>query len=144
MSDKSEEIKEEIKSVDPEMATHLVRAFEIWEQLREYKAKESKRVNEKVSARQAQFAEAMHVGHASANDQILKLTVVEQRWQELDDARTERKEVMSALKDQIKSAEQRIRDGIAEARSGQGTFDFSSEEEPSSDDGDDDADDTQG
>lgn len=99
-----------------EAARRLMTAFVSWEQIREFATKERARVNENVAARLAQFKEAMEVGHASESDQLLKLTVCEQRWQELTEARDEKKDVNGAMKDQIKSAEAKIRDLIAEAK----------------------------
>lgn len=104
---------------DAAHAKRMVTAFEQWQTIREYATKERKRLSEQLAARIAQFTEAMNVGHSTANDQILKLSVVETRWQDLEDARTEKKEVGSALRDQIKASEQKIKDLIAEAKSNQ-------------------------
>ena len=102
--------------VDQEQVSRLVRAFDLWEQAREYRKKEAKRCNELLAARIAQFSEAMHVGHSSTSDQVLKLSVVETRWQDLEDAREERKQVGSACRDAVKSAEQKIRDLLGEMK----------------------------
>jgi len=104
---------------DQETAAHIMRAFIAWQTIKDYAKDERKRLNEKLAGRTAQFKEAMEVGHASTSDQILKLSVVEQRWQELEEARDEKKEVNGALREQIKAAEQKIRDLIEESKSNQ-------------------------
>lgn len=120
-----ENIKDQIieavaeEGVDQETVAHLVRAFESWEKAREYRKNESKRCNEQMAARIALFAEAMNVGHSSPTDQVLKLSVVESRWQDLEDAREERKQVNGATRDAIKACEQKIRDLLITAKSNQ-------------------------
>lgn len=117
----SESLKEEVldaaaAETNFENVRRMMVAFSQWEVIREHGAKERKRCTELVASRLAQFKEAMEVGHATQGDQLLKLSVVEQRWQDLEDARTEKKEVTSAMKDQLKGAEQKIRDLISEAK----------------------------
>lgn len=116
-----------------EIAGRLFRAFNLWETGREHKRNESKRCGELLAARIAQFNEAMQVGHSTVNDQVTKLLVVEQRWQDLEDARAEKKLVASACKDAIKSAEQKIKELMVEAKSTQLGLKFSSEAEDASD-----------
>ncbi len=58
----------------------------------------------------------MEVGHSTDADRLLKLVVVEERWQELDEVRTERKEVIGAAKDAVNAAETEIRELIANAK----------------------------
>lgn len=99
-----------------EAARRLIGAFMSWEKIREYATQERSRTKENVAARLAQFKEAMEVGHSSESDQLLKLTVCEQRWQELDDARAERRDVNHAMRDQTKAAEQKIKDLITEMK----------------------------
>lgn len=137
---KKQTIEEQIQevAVDQEQAQRMLRAFEQWNVLREYATKERKRISEKLAARIAQFNTAMEVGHSTASDQLLKLQVVEARWQELEETRDERKEMNSTLRDQIKSAEQKIKDLIDEAKSNQLSL-FSESAEPADDDGDEDA-----
>ncbi len=72
-----------------------------------------------MSAKLAALKEGMEVGHSTDEQQLLKLTVVEERWQDLEEARTERKEIGSAMKDQMKLCETRIRDLINEMKSPQ-------------------------
>jgi translation initiation factor 2B subunit (eIF-2B alpha/beta/delta family) len=120
----TEQLKEEVVeavagNTDPELVARLVRAFDMWEASREYRKKEAKRLTEQLSARISLFEEAMHVGHSTVSDQVLKLSVVESRWQDLEDARTERKEVSAATKDAIKAAEQKMRDILVAAKSNQ-------------------------
>lgn len=113
-------IEEAVAEVtDPQLADRALRAFANWTQGKEYAAKERKRLSELVSNRKAQFDEAMNVGHNSVNDQVLKLSVVETRWQELQEAIAEKKTINGALKDAIKVAEQKIKDVIAEAKTAQ-------------------------
>ena len=107
------EAREAAKS-DPVLAGELIKAFEQWETIRSFGVDERKRTAELVVARLAAFKEAMEVGHQNANDQILKLNVVEQRWQDLEDARSERKEIGSAVRDQMKNAHQKLKDLINE------------------------------
>jgi chromosome segregation ATPase len=102
-----------------EHARNLITAFERWETTREYGKKERKRCNDNVSARLAALKEAMEVGHSTDEQQLLKLGVVEQRWQDLEDARTERKEVAGAMKDQMKLCETRIKELIEALRPSQ-------------------------
>ena len=102
-----------------EHANRLMRAFTAWQTIVEYKKTEGKRLTEKLAARIAQFNEAMAVGHSTTSDQVLKLSVVEVRWQELEDARDEKKEVLKALTDQVKTSVQKIKDLIEEAKSNQ-------------------------
>lgn len=104
---------------DPMVAARIFKAFEVWQQGKEYAATERKRLSEQLAGRAAQFAEAMAVGHSTPSDEALKLQVVEQRWQELEDAENEKKTVCKALNDAIKVAEQKIKDLIAEHKSGQ-------------------------
>jgi hypothetical protein len=99
-----------------EAARRLLKAFGDWDKIRTYAKTERKRTKEEVDGRLQQFTEAMEVGHSNANDQILKLTVVEQRWQDLTEARDGRKLVLKALSDQLKGIEQKIRDLTAEAK----------------------------
>jgi seryl-tRNA(Sec) selenium transferase len=107
------------EGVDPETVARLVRSFDQWEQAKEYGKKERKRVNDQLAGRIAQFAEAMNVGHSTTNDQVLKLSVVESRWQDLEDAREERKQIIAACRDAVKAAEQKIRDMLASIKSTQ-------------------------
>lgn len=102
-----------------ERADALITKFGEWETTRELAAKERKRCNENVQAKLAALKEAMEVGHSTQQDQLLKLSVIEGRWQDLEDARTERKELMSSFKDNIKLCETRIRELIAEIKSPQ-------------------------
>jgi DNA-binding protein H-NS len=110
---------DEIAAQDPETAQRLVKSFEQWETAREFRKKESKRTSEQLAARIAQFAEAMNVGHSTTSDQVLKLSVVESRWQDLEDAREERKQVAAACRDAIRAAEQKIKDIIQTVKSTQ-------------------------
>lgn len=100
-------------------AARIIKAFTDLETIEEYGVKERKRVNELVASRKAMFAEAMAVGHSTVTDQLLKLGVVEQRWQELEEAHDEKKDVMGTVKDQVKSTRQKIKDLLAEAKSNQ-------------------------
>lgn len=125
----AEQVEETVETIDSEDAARLIRTFATWQQLREDKQKESKRLSEKLAARIAQFNEAMNVGHSTTSDQILKLSVVEQRWQELEETRAEKKDVMGAYKDSVKATEQKIKDLIAEAKSAQ--MKLFGEDEPS-------------
>lgn len=109
----------EVAIDDAETAQRLVRCFEQWVTAREYKKTEAKRTSENLAGKIALFTEAMNVGHSTTGDQVLKLSVVESRWQDLEDARTERKEVASACKDAIKAAEQKIKDLLEQAKSNQ-------------------------
>lgn len=109
----------EVGQEDVELANRMLKAFDLWTQARDFAKKESKRLNEQLAARIAQFNEAMNVGHSTTNDQVLKLSVVETRWQDLEDARTEKKDVAGACKDAIKAAEQKIRDLLEQAKSNQ-------------------------
>lgn len=113
------EVEQAQEGADPETVSRLVRSFELWEKAKEFKKTEAKRCNDQLGARIALFEEAMNVGHSSVNDQVLKLSVVETRWQDLEDAREEKKQVASACRDAVKAAEQRIRDALADAKSGQ-------------------------
>lgn len=99
-----------------ESARRLIKAFTDWEKIRQHASDERKRTKEGVAALLAQFKEAMEVGHSSEADQLLKLSVCEQRWQDLDDARAERRDVNNAMRDQIKAAEQKIKDLITEVK----------------------------
>lgn len=118
-------IKEEVldavteEGIDPETVARLVRTFDGWEKAREYKKTEGKRCSENLAARIALFAEAMNVGHSSTGDQVLKLSVVESRWQDLEDAREERKQVAGACREAVKACEQKIRDLLGEMKSNQ-------------------------
>lgn len=122
---KAEAVAEAVSAVDTgdaearERADRLIAKFGEWEMTRELAAKERKRCNENVQAKLAALKEGMEVGHSTQADQLLKLTVVEGRWQDLEDARTERKELMSSFKDQIKLCETRLREMIAEIKSPQ-------------------------
>lgn len=98
------------------LATELLRAFDGWMTVREYGATESKRTRELVDARFQAFKEAMEVGHATQSDQILKLGVVEQRWQDLEDAKLGRGQVLSACREQIKLSHQKIKDLVSELK----------------------------
>lgn len=111
----------DVVAQDPttEIAARLIRAFQQWDGAREHRKKESKRCNDNLASRIALFSEAMNVGHSNQNDQILKLSVVEARWQDLEDAREEKKQVAAACRDAIKACEQKIKDLMAEAKSGQ-------------------------
>lgn len=102
-----------------ERATDLIAKFTEWETTRDLAAKERKRCNENVQAKLAGLKEAMEVGHSTQADQLLKLSVIEGRWQDLEDARNERKELMSSFKDNIKLCETRIRELIAAIKSPQ-------------------------
>lgn len=114
-----EKVAAALEDAGEEVASRLVRSFQQWVTLREHAVKERKRLSEELASRIALFKEAMEVGHSNANDQILKLGVVEARWQDLEDAREARKEITAAMRDQIKVAEQKIKDQIAEAKNGQ-------------------------
>jgi hypothetical protein len=109
---------EEAASQSPseEHAGRLVRAFAEWQSVGDYKSKQSKALGEKVAARKAAFAEAMATGHQTQGDQLLKLLLCEQRWQELEEAIAERKDVQASLRDQLKVTRQKIADLIQEAR----------------------------
>lgn len=111
----------DVVAQDPtsEIAARLVRAFAHWETARETRKTENKRCSENLAGKISLFSEAMNVGHSNSNDQILKLSVVEARWQDLEDARAEKKEVNAACRDAIKACEQKIKDLMAEAKSGQ-------------------------
>jgi len=130
-----------------ESARALMDDFTKWSTTREYAAKERKRCNENVQAKLAALKEAMEVGHNSESQQLVKLTVVEERWQDLEESRVERKELMSSCRDQVKLCETRIRDRIAALTSPQlGLFTASTstidnppdpEDDDDGDDGDD-------
>lgn len=125
-----------------EAARSLIDDFTKWETTREYAAKERKRCNENVQAKLAALKEAMEVGHNSEEQQLLKLTVIEERWQDLEEARTERKELMSSCKDQVKLCETRIRERIAALKSPQlGLFSTSTIDKPPTPEDEDDEDD---
>ena len=111
----------EVVAQDPtsEIAARLIRTFQQWETARNHRKDESKRCNDNLAARISLFAEAMNVGHSNTNDQVLKLSVVESRWQDLEDAREEKKQVAAACRDAIKACETKIKDLIGEAKSGQ-------------------------
>ena len=113
------EVEQAQAGADPETVARMVRAFDIWEAAKEFKKKEGKRLSDQLAARISLFAEAMNVGHSTVNDQVLKLSVVETRWQDLEDAREEKKQIATACRDAVKAAEQRIRDALADAKSGQ-------------------------
>lgn len=123
-------------SANEEQAARLMRAFVAWQTIVEYKKTETKRISEKLAARIAQFNEAMAVGHSNTNDQVLKLSVVEQRWQDLEETREEKKEVGAALREQVKSSVQKIKDLIEEAKNKQTSLNFQSEAGDASDAGD--------
>ena len=119
----TDKLEADIASItDPESAARVLKAFQTWVDGKTYASAERKRMSEKLAARIAQFEEAMQVGHSTTNDQILKLSIVETRWQDLEEARSEKKEVGKALTDAVKSAEQKIKDLLAEAKSGQMTL----------------------
>lgn len=129
-----------------ESARALMDDFTKWSTTREYAAKERKRCNENVQAKLAALKEGMEVGHNNESQQIVKLVVVEERWQDLEEARAERKELMSSCRDQVKLCETRIRDRIEALKSPQlGLFTASTstidkpptpEEDPEDDDDD--------
>lgn len=128
-----EKVAAALESASDEIGARLIRTFQAWLTLKDHATKERKRLSEELSARIALFTEAMQVGHSTPSDQVLKLSVVEARWQDLEDARDARKQVSSALRDQIKLVEQKIKDQIAEARSGQlALFQTSSEDSTTS------------
>ena len=102
-----------------EIAARMIRAFQQWETAREHRKAEAKRCNDNLAGKISLFSEAMNVGHSNQNDQILKLSVVEARWQDLEDAREEKKQVAAACRDAIKACETKIKDLMAEAKSGQ-------------------------
>lgn len=102
-----------------ELARDLIDDFQKWETTREYAAKERKRCNENVQAKLAALKEGMEVGHNTEEQQLLKLTVIEERWQDLEEARDERKTMMSSMKDQVKLCETRIRERITALKSPQ-------------------------
>lgn len=97
-------------ATDPAYALSLIKAFEGWVTVDEFAAKERKRTKELVDGRLAAFKESMEVGHNTTNDQVLKLSLCETRWQELEEAREERKLINGSCKDQIKVAKQKIVD----------------------------------
>jgi hypothetical protein len=99
-----------------DMLPRITKAYQAWDSLKEYQKEERGRLKEILGARTAALKEAMEVGHKTVSDQVLKLTVAENRWQELEEARAELKDVMGALKDQIKAAAQKIKDLINEAK----------------------------
>lgn len=102
----------------------LMTLFERWEAAREDAQKERKRCKEQVDAKVAGFKEAVETGTSNDNQRLLKLGIVETRWQELEDARVERKEVGGAMKDQVMLAETKIREKITAIKSGQGNLPF--------------------
>ena len=102
-----------------DMSARLIRAFASWTTAKETAVKERKRCNELLTGRIAQFNEAMNVGHSTESDQLLKLSVVETRWQDLEDAREGKKQVGAACRDAVKTCEQKIRDLLDEVRTGQ-------------------------
>lgn len=108
-----------------EKARDIITAFTGWDTTREFTLKERKRTGDNVKMKLAALKEAMEVGHKTTNEQILKLTVVEGRWQDLEDAREERRLVMKACSDNMKLAEQKIRDLIA-SKNQLGLFESSS------------------
>lgn len=125
-----------------EQARSLIDDFQKWETTREYARNERKRCNDNVSAKLAAFKEAMEVGHNSDEQERLKLLLVEERWQDLEEARTERKELMSSCRDQVKLCETRIRERIAALKSPQlGLFSVPSIDRPPTPEDDDEDDD---
>jgi hypothetical protein len=102
-----------------ESARALMDDFTKWSTTREYALKERKRCNENVQAKLAALKEAMETGHNNESQQLLKLTVVEERWQDLEEARVERKELMASCRDQVKLCETRIRERIEALKSPQ-------------------------
>lgn len=120
----AEDLRSQVMDVvtqDPtaEIAARMIRAFQQWETARAHRKDEAKRCNDNLAGKISLFAEAMNVGHSNTNDQILKLSVIEARWQDLEDAREEKKQVASACRDAIKACETKIKDLMAEAKSGQ-------------------------
>jgi chromosome segregation ATPase len=112
-------VEDAAQELAAELLPRIIIAYAAWDAIREYAKQEKARLKEKLAGRIAQLKEAMDVGHATINDQVLKLTVVEQRWQDLEETRAEAKDVSAALTEQIKAAQQKIRDLMAEAKSGQ-------------------------
>lgn len=100
-------------------ALELLTLFERWEQTRELAATERKRCKENVDAKVASFKQAVETGTSKDSERLLKLNEVETQWQELEDARTERKEVNGAMKDNVMLAETKIREKITAIKSNQ-------------------------
>lgn len=102
------------QATDPALAAELLRAFDGWMAIREFAQKETKRTKETVEARLQSFKEAMEVGHSNQSEQLTKLTVCEMRWQEFEESRAERKDILGVVKDQTKLSLQKIKDLRAE------------------------------
>jgi hypothetical protein len=121
---------EEAAEEATEQAVALIAAFQRWETTRKYAVDERKRCGDRVAEKLAAFKEAIEVGHSTEDQQLLKLTVVESRWQDLEEARAERKNVMASCRESMKLAEGRLRELIAERNSTQlSLFNGKAEEE---------------
>lgn len=118
-----------------EQADDLARLFKAWEDARALAVAERKRCGDNVKAKLASLKEGMEVGHQNDAQRLLKLTVVEDRWQELEEARTERKEIFGQMKDAVTLCEQKIRDAIAKYNSNQLGLGFTAEQMAPKEDG---------
>jgi hypothetical protein len=122
------------ESPNEEHARRLLRAFEQWRDAVAARTAESKKLSDKIKGKLALFNEAMNVGHSNESDQILKLGVVEARYQEWQEAIAEKKTTCGLLGDQVKAARTKLDELIEEAKSPQMNL-FSSR--PSDDEGND-------
>lgn len=99
-----------------EQARALLRAFEQWETIKNFSARERKRCNENVKAKAEDLKTALEETTTNKTEQLSKLGRAEIAWQDLEEAKAEQKDIRNSTRDNIKDAEQKIRDLLEEQK----------------------------
>jgi len=100
-----------------EQARALLRAFNEWEQTKEWSKTERARVNENVAQQAAFLKDAMEAATTTSDaERLQKLHSVEVCWQDWEEAKAEQKDIRSSTRDNLKVAEQKIRDLLEESK----------------------------
>lgn len=97
-----------------ECAIEVLQAFELWQAAKEYATSEGKRTLLKLKAAQAALKEAVEAGRAESGG--YKLERVECCWQDVEEAKAERREVRSACRDAVSEALDKMRAAVDAAK----------------------------
>lgn len=100
-----------------EQARALLRAFTEWQTTTAWAKTERKRVNDKVKEQAEYLRSALEEATTeSEHERLAKLERCEVCWQDFEEAKAEQKDIRGSTRDNIKAAEQKIRDLMEESK----------------------------
>jgi len=100
-----------------EQARSLLRAFTEWQTTTAWAKTERKRVNDNVKEQSEYLRAALEEATTeSEHERLAKLERCETCWQDYEEAKAEQKDIRGSTRDNIKEAEQKIRDLMEESK----------------------------